>query len=143
MLWAFLGLMIVAFVLYEAYRNPRLQLFGDAVHRVETDQKVVALTFDDGPKPDEEMVQEIEDTTKLIRKYGYTKDLTFRPPFGKSLFKLPNYLKKKGMPLVTWDVEAATFIDEEDTTEKIVDRTLKQVKPGSIIIFQVLHCYAL
>lgn len=29
----------------------RRQLFGEVISRVETEQKVVALTFDDGPKP--------------------------------------------------------------------------------------------
>jgi len=195
-LWAFLAFMVISAVLYEVYRNPRLQLFGDLVYRVETDQKVVALTFDDGPKPVttqallgilkqenvlgtfylngvpmyaneketkliinagheignhgythsnmvkmsyEEVVKEIEDTTKIIKEYGYKGEMTFRPPFGKSLFKLPNYLKKNDIPLVTWDVEAATFVDGEDTTEKIVNRTLDQVKPGSIIIFHIMY----
>jgi len=196
LLWAFLAFMVIASVLYEVYRNPRLQLFGEFFHRVETDQKIIALTFDDGPKPVttqallgvlkrenvlgtfylngvpmyaneketkliiqegheignhgythsnmvrmsyDEIAKEVEDTTKLIRKYGYTDDLTFRPPFGKSLYKLPKYLKKEGIPIVTWDVEAASFIDGEDTTEKIVNRTLEQVKPGSIIIFHIMY----
>ncbi|MEV0678802.1 polysaccharide deacetylase family protein [Actinosynnema sp. NPDC050436] len=35
-----------------ALANARsFQLFGEIVHRVETDRKVVALTFDDGPDP--------------------------------------------------------------------------------------------
>jgi peptidoglycan/xylan/chitin deacetylase (PgdA/CDA1 family) len=33
-------------------RSRTFQLFGEIVHRVETDEKVVALTFDDGPTPD-------------------------------------------------------------------------------------------
>ena len=33
-------------------RSRTYQLFGDLVHRVETEEKVVALTFDDGPTPE-------------------------------------------------------------------------------------------
>jgi peptidoglycan-N-acetylglucosamine deacetylase len=32
-------------------RSRTYQLFGEIVHRVETDEKIVALTFDDGPVP--------------------------------------------------------------------------------------------
>ena len=195
-LWVILFLMLVWGVLYEVYRNPRLQLFGDLVYRVETDEKVVALTFEDGPKPGttqqllgvlqrenvlgtfylnglpmetnvnetkliikagheignhgynhfklvfksyENIVEEIESTTKVMRELGYKGDITFRPPFGKSLFALPYYLKQKGITSVTWDVEPETFIDEEDTSEKIALRALEQVKPGSIISLHIMY----
>ena len=196
LLWVILAFMVVGGVLYEVYRNPRLHLFGDLVYRVEPDQKVVALTFSDGPKPGttqellsvlnregvlgtfylnglpmeanpeetkliikkghevgsqgyshfnmgemsyEEIAEEIESTEKVIRELGYKGELTFRPPFGKGLFTLPSYLKDNGITNVTWDVEAETFIDEEDTTEKIVARTLEQVKPGSIILMHIMY----
>ncbi len=48
------GLSLATVVLFGAWRLSRsrtTQLFGDLVHRVETDRKVVALTFDDGPTP--------------------------------------------------------------------------------------------
>lgn len=32
-------------------KNAQFQLLGNSIHRVETENKVVALTFDDGPKP--------------------------------------------------------------------------------------------
>ena len=32
-------------------KAPCLQLIGDLICRVETDDKIVALTFDDGPMP--------------------------------------------------------------------------------------------
>lgn len=33
-------------------KNDQFQLFGEMIYRVDTDQKVVALTFDDGPTPE-------------------------------------------------------------------------------------------
>jgi len=42
---------IAALVLREIVLSSTYQLFGDYVARVETDDKVVAVTFDDGPSP--------------------------------------------------------------------------------------------
>ena len=44
-----LVLIVTAFGLYRLTRARTVQVFGDLVARVETDQRVVALTFDDGP----------------------------------------------------------------------------------------------
>lgn len=50
--WIFcivLGALIVAAAAYQVSRSRSFQLFGEIVAWVETDQKVIALTFDDGP----------------------------------------------------------------------------------------------
>jgi peptidoglycan/xylan/chitin deacetylase (PgdA/CDA1 family) len=58
MRWIIIALIAVALVLglviggWTISRSRTFQLFGELVHRVETDEKVVALTFDDGPTPD-------------------------------------------------------------------------------------------
>jgi chitin deacetylase len=53
--------------------------------------------------------EEIEKTDELIRKVGYTKEITFQPPFGKKLFALPFYLSNNNRKTITWDVEPETF----------------------------------
>ena len=40
-----------AIAVYFLLKNDQFQLLGEMIYRVETKQKVVALTFDDGPKP--------------------------------------------------------------------------------------------
>ncbi|HEY3472465.1 MAG TPA: polysaccharide deacetylase family protein [Amycolatopsis sp.] len=40
-----------AVTLFEVSKSRTFQFFGTLVNRVETDQKIVALTFDDGPDP--------------------------------------------------------------------------------------------
>ncbi|WP_290062257.1 polysaccharide deacetylase family protein [Amycolatopsis solani] len=40
-----------AFTLFEVSKSRTFQFFGTLVNRVETDEKIVALTFDDGPDP--------------------------------------------------------------------------------------------
>lgn len=54
--WLLLGIGLVLFLttvytLWTLSRSRTFQLFGKLVARVETTQKVVALTFDDGPNP--------------------------------------------------------------------------------------------
>ncbi len=48
-LFAVLLLLITLFGLWQLSSARSFQLFGELIHRVETTEKVVALTFDDGP----------------------------------------------------------------------------------------------
>lgn len=50
--WALIAvivLTILGYSLYQISRNHQFQFFGDLVYEVDTKQKIVALTFDDGP----------------------------------------------------------------------------------------------
>jgi len=46
-----LCLLLLLYGLRLYIKDPSRQLFGEVISRVETQEKVVALTFDDGPKP--------------------------------------------------------------------------------------------
>ena len=46
-----LVVLVVFFGLWKLSSSVRFQLFGELVHKVDTEQKLVALTFDDGPTP--------------------------------------------------------------------------------------------
>ncbi len=48
---ALLGVLAVLLGLWKLSNARSFQLMGEPHHRVETDEKVVALTFDDGPRP--------------------------------------------------------------------------------------------
>ncbi|HYG56608.1 MAG TPA: polysaccharide deacetylase family protein [Symbiobacteriaceae bacterium] len=48
---AVVALLLGAGALWPAHKSRTFQFFGEIVARVETDRKVVALTFDDGPIP--------------------------------------------------------------------------------------------
>ncbi|MBF0707612.1 polysaccharide deacetylase family protein [Alkalihalobacillus hwajinpoensis] len=64
--WISLAVLMIILGLYGSYKlmNSReYQLFGGLTNRVETDQKVVALTFDDGP------TQNVEDILPLLDQY--------------------------------------------------------------------------
>lgn len=191
-----LSITLLALTLFQTARNHHFQFFGDLIYNVYTSEKIVALTFDDGPSkkgtkpvidilkshnikgtfyingkaiqknPElaqqligagheignhsyshhrmvlmsySEVAKEIESTSKLIRELGYENEIRFRPPFGKKLFMLPYYLSKNDITTITWDVEAETFHQGEDTPEQIVKRTMDNVKPGSIILLHVMY----
>ncbi len=46
-----LGLAVLGFIAYELFEQPTNQVFGPAVTRGPANERVVALTFDDGPNP--------------------------------------------------------------------------------------------
>jgi peptidoglycan/xylan/chitin deacetylase (PgdA/CDA1 family) len=56
---AVIAVLLVCAVLFKISKSRTFQFFGEIVPRVETNQKVVALTFDDGPAPE---VRELLDT---------------------------------------------------------------------------------
>jgi peptidoglycan/xylan/chitin deacetylase (PgdA/CDA1 family) len=183
----------VACMLFQLGRSRTYQFFGPLTARVETSQKAVALTFDDGPtrKHTDEILQilkeenvratfyvmgadieenpgelekivaagheignhsyshermilvspsfvrsEIETTDALIRKAGFTREITFRPPFGKKLFVLPFYLSQTNRRTITWDVEPETFVER---SEDIIEYTVENTRNGSIILLHVMY----
>jgi chitin deacetylase len=174
-------------------KSRTFQFFGDIVPHVETSQKVIALTFDDGPssqKTDEilqilreETVRatfyvtgaeieknpgelekiiaagheignhtfshkrmllvspsfvesEIKKTDELIKKAGWTNEITFRPPYSMKLLTLPFYLSENNRKTITWDVEPETYVEK---SEDLIKHTLDNTKNGSIILLHVMY----
>ncbi len=175
---------------------PDLQVFGEIKSQALVTEKVVALTFDDGPTPDktnqilqilaEEQIPatffligqevqqhpqlvrqilaaghqvgnhsfshqrmifkspafiagEIEQTDKLLRDSGVDGVIYFRPPYGKKLLILPWYLMKHHRVSVTWDVAPENFPKIAKDPQALVDYTVQQTKPGSIILLHVMY----
>jgi peptidoglycan/xylan/chitin deacetylase (PgdA/CDA1 family) len=52
-------------LVWRTSNNPKFQLFGSLVYRLETNKKVVALTFDDGPSPNNTI-----DILNLLNEYS-------------------------------------------------------------------------
>lgn len=186
------ALAAVAFGLFRVSKSRTFQFFGGLTSRVETREKVVALTFDDAPTPETAGVlaalaasgvratfycigsamdrdpagaariaaaghelgnhtyshvrmvfktpytvaSEVERTTALIRYAGYQGPLTFRPPYCKKLIGLPYYLRSRGLPTVTWDLEPDTYFpgDAVSMARYVADNA----RPGSIILLHAL-----
>lgn len=177
--------------LLELANSRTFQLGGHLVARVSTSQRVVALTFDDGPSNSrvedvlsllreadvpatffvignqlaanrtaaERLVlaghelgnhtyshnrmlfkspgfieQEVEDTDRLIRAAGYPGPISFRPPYGKKLLLLPQYLARTGRTTVMWDIEPDSYPAVNRDASLITAHVLERVQPGSIIL---------
>ncbi|WP_286625516.1 MULTISPECIES: polysaccharide deacetylase family protein [unclassified Thermosynechococcus] len=77
--------------------------------------------------------QEIENTSALIAKQSQAQTRLFRPPGGNLTTGLVDYAKSKNYAIILWSVD--THDTRPNTTAAdIVERTLKEVKPGSIIL---------
>lgn len=182
------ALLALAYALFLVSKSRSFQFFGGLTQWVATEEKVIALTFDDAPsvhtgtaldildakgipatfyvvgkameqspdvvvdivrrghelgnhsyshqrfllKSPQFIATEIERTNALIRAAGYADEITFRPPNGKKLIALPWYLRQHGIKTIMWDVEPDTF--HVGDADAIVQYTLEQAKPGSIIL---------
>lgn len=165
------------------------QLFGKAIRFIDTQNKVISLTFDDGPNPESTknildilkeynvkatffilgkhaqkypelvkaimesgneignhswsherltykspafIINEIENTDKLIKESGYGKEIPFRAPYGHKLVILPFILMQAHRTHYLWNIE----LDDWDSPppQIMLNSLKKQIKPGSIVL---------
>ncbi|NEW50071.1 polysaccharide deacetylase family protein [Nocardia cyriacigeorgica] len=83
------------------------------------------------------VADEVGRTDDEIRKTGYQGPITFRPPYGKKLWTLPKYLSDRNRTTVMWDVEPDSA--GAQSPEQIVEHTVAEVRPGSIILLHVMY----
>ncbi|WP_298618040.1 polysaccharide deacetylase family protein [uncultured Thermosynechococcus sp.] len=77
--------------------------------------------------------QEIENTSALIAKQSQAQTRLFRPPGGNLTTGLVDYAKSKHYAIIMWSVD--THDTRPNTTAAdIVERALREVKAGSIIL---------
>ncbi len=79
-------------------------------------------------------LENIEECETAIGHLANQRQKYFRPPYGKITSRQATAVLQKGFKIVMWDVLSADF-DQSITPEKCLDNVLKNVKPGSIIIF--------
>lgn len=187
---------MLLFFLYEMKlwikTNPIIKwLFPKYVWDFKTKDKVVWLTFDDGPIPDvtewvlqqlekhhakatffcigdnvrknpeifrkviesghsignhtfnhlkgwetgtSEYIENVELCAVEIRKQWSADCKIMRPPYGKIKRKQARILRKSGYKIIMWDIVSADF-DQTIPPEQCLDNVLKNVEPGSIIVF--------
>lgn len=184
-------LSIYAYIFLQITKSRNRQFNSDLIHWVKTDQKVVALTFDDWPTeqftpqvistlqqydskwtffligndiskyPDwvklindawfqianhsyyhnrmifmnpKDIIDEIQQTNKLILSGWYTGHIYFRSPYGKKFIDLPVILNQMNMQNVIWTIEPETYPELTNTPEKLTKYILDRVKPGDIVL---------
>jgi peptidoglycan/xylan/chitin deacetylase (PgdA/CDA1 family) len=79
---------------------------------------------------------EIERTDALIRACGYEGEIYFRAPGGKQFLVLPYYLARVGKKSISWDV-APEWRGYD--AAGLVDRTIAETQPGSIILLHAMY----
>jgi peptidoglycan/xylan/chitin deacetylase (PgdA/CDA1 family) len=81
----------------------------------------------------EEYLVDVTQCHSALINEGITTNL-FRPPYGKLTCKQKKALLKRGYRIVMWDILSGDF-DLTITPKKCTNNVLKNITPGSIIIF--------
>ncbi len=61
-------------------------------------------------------------------------EFLFRPPYGKITSKQAKILQKKGLKIVMWDIISYDY-DATVSEEQCLQNVLKNIKPGSVVVF--------
>lgn len=86
----------------------------------------------------EKMIEELKSTEATIEVLTGEKPTLFRPPFGAYNNAVIETSEAAGYKVIQWSVDSLDW--KEFPPEKTVERVLKQVEPGSIVLF---HNHAL
>ena len=78
--------------------------------------------------------EKFEEILNLVQDDKFSINTLFRPPYGKITSKQASILQKKGYSICMWDVLSADF-DASISEEKCLQNVLKNIQPGSIIVF--------
>ncbi|HWQ78985.1 MAG TPA: polysaccharide deacetylase family protein [Anaerovoracaceae bacterium] len=81
----------------------------------------------------EDITKELQGAEGAIEGITGQKPTVFRPPFGAYSNSLIQTCEALGYYVIQWDVDSLDW--KNITTEQIVDRVTRNVKPGSIILF--------
>lgn len=81
----------------------------------------------------EDITKELKGSEDAIEKITGKKPTVFRPPFGAYNNSLIETCEANGYYVIQWDVDSLDWKDI--TSEQIVDRVTRNVKPGSIVLF--------
>ena len=81
----------------------------------------------------EDMTKELKGAEEAVQKITGEKTTVFRPPFGAYNNSLMETCEANGYYVIQWDVDSLDWKDI--STEQIVDRVTRNVKPGSIVLF--------
>ena len=121
------------------------QLAGTLVSHVETDEKVVALTFDDGPTArTPELLATLDAADVPATFYLIGKDLAAHPEYGKQIVdaghEIGNHsFSHRRMVFVT----PGTVRDEIERTDAEIHELMQEAKGGLVALTHALATHAL
>ena len=82
-------------------------------------------------------IENVKRCEKTIQKFSienYKFQHIFRPPYGKVTPQQFKLLKKSNYKVIMWDVLSADF-DASISPEKCAEHVIKNIEPGSVVIF--------
>lgn len=82
---------------------------------------------------DEEIQKELDETAKKIAAVTGKSPVLFRAPYGAYDNRFMEIAEAKGYKVIQWDVDSLDW--KEITAEQIVERVVRNVKEGSIVLF--------
>ncbi len=82
---------------------------------------------------EDKIVEELTITGNKIKELTGTEPFLFRPPFGEYSNKVITAATRAGYMTIQWDVDSLDW--KETSADEIAKRVLRQVKPGSIVLF--------
>lgn len=116
----------------------QVELYPDIVRQLHTEGHIIGnhsyshspvLNFYSG----RQMYSEIKRTDTLIEQLCGDKCQWYRPPYGVSNHPLRYALKKLPHKVLGWNLRSLDTLQQNP--EKLLQRVLRKVKPGSIILF--------
>jgi peptidoglycan/xylan/chitin deacetylase (PgdA/CDA1 family) len=110
---------------YRLARSPRIQLFGTLVPRVETNARVVALTFDDGPAPGvlDEIVDMLQALDVKATFFVTGKELAPAPEAGRRLVEAGHELGNHSYSHRRMVLKTPGFVRSEiERTDELIRR---------------------
>lgn len=109
--------------LYRLSRSPTTQVFGRIVPRVDTNERVVALTFDDGPQPVvvDEIIRILEDLDVRATFFLNGVELEESPESGARLVQAGHELGNHSYTHTRMVLVSPAFVrDEIDRTDALI-----------------------
>lgn len=82
----------------------------------------------------EEYVLNVDLCQQEVLKYTKQPTLLFRPPYGKIKKQQGDYLVKEGFEIIMWSIITKDY-EATLSPQNCLKRTIKQIKPGSILVF--------
>lgn len=116
------GLSLTAFLLFRISKLRNFQFFGGLTARVETDQKVVALTFDDAPTPkSDEVVQILQEKQVPATFYMIGQNMEKYPVETQNIVQAGIELGNHSYSHQRFVLKSQSFIDHEiQTTNELI-----------------------
>ncbi|HEX8733842.1 MAG TPA: polysaccharide deacetylase family protein [Pyrinomonadaceae bacterium] len=123
LLIAFVLLLGILYGLWEVSKSRTFQFFGEIVPRVETDQKLVALTFDDGPTPEHtgEILRILQEENVKATFFLTGGELKSHPEEGKKIVAAGHEIGNHTYSHARMLLVSSSFVKEEiERTDEMI-----------------------